>query len=68
MCGACGHVLGQVAEMKLGLQHCYGIRSNGNKPAGAKTSAGAQRQHVVSASSEQRGLSPDNCAQSRHVL
>ena len=37
MCGACGHVLGQVAEMKLGLQHCYGIRSNGNKPAGAKT-------------------------------
>ena len=43
MCGACGHVLGQVAKMKLGLQHCYGIHSNGNKPAGAKTSAGAQR-------------------------
>ena len=64
MCGAGGDVLGQVAEMKLGLQHCYGIRSNGNKPAGGKTSAGAQRQHVVSANSEQRWPSPDNCAQS----
>jgi hypothetical protein len=68
MCRAGGHVLGQVAEMKLGLQHCYSIRSNGNKPAGAKTSAGGQRQHVVSASSEQRWPSPDNCAQNRRDL
>jgi hypothetical protein len=54
MCGACEDVLGQIAEINLGLQHCDGIRSNGNKPAGAKTSACAQRQHVVNASSEQR--------------
>ncbi len=68
MCGACGDVLGQIAEINLGLQHCYGIRSNGNKPAGAKTSAGAQRQHVVSTSSEQRWPSPYNCAQNRSGL
>jgi hypothetical protein len=42
-CGASGDVLGQVAHMKLGLQPCYGIRSNGNKPTEEKTSAGMQR-------------------------
>jgi hypothetical protein len=48
-CGASGDVLGQVADMKLGLQPCYGIRSNGNKPAEAKTSACTQKKHVRTA-------------------